>query len=1295
MEKALSCERNYDWKSATELYRTVLALLLESRDISKAAEIQEKIGFCIFKDAFQALTNLSFKALVRKASEAYKSALELYKETAYHEKNEKVKEAKAELAFINSWLESDSTKMSKLLNKWWSLKKEVLQDYEDKKNLLDVGRICNDLLEGSFQNRFHLFINWCDIIRESEDCLAIGEKSIEVLSKVRDQYQLARAYCWTSWYYSFSAAFRVSDDQIDELKQKSIDYSKKAVELSEEVGDAWLKGWSNHSSGFAAIVNDEDVYKFSVISRKESAITRDNRLLAETIMWASRLLSVGSRYSEDPYKRKEMLEKSLEYANEALEYYRIIQNPSTVVQVYSALVDTLTELALLETNFADRKAILKKAVDRGKEFLEENMNEITIAVHSLSIALYLLSKITVKTEEKKKVLQEALDYRLKYIEYLGETCPLHYFMQSKAQDHLASIRAELAKIETTKTKKIQLLRSAVSTMEKSLDFAGKDVIDHSGKWISASYGGSHFRFGEILIQLYTLTKEKKLLVRAIEASKEAAELFIKAELVTRAAESYWQNARTLGQLGKHAKAAENYQEAAEKYKQANQKIPKLYDFYKNYSLYMQAWSQIEKARHNHLLECYDDARAEYEKSAQLHEQSEPWSYLAPNYQAWARMEKAEDLSRNEKTEEARRVFQQACSLFSSAKDSIEAKVIEIKEPDEKSMASKLIGASDLRRRYCEVRVNIEEAKILDRKGDYNQSSDIYRTAAQNLKQIITQLETEEEKKELKLILTLCLAWERLSQAEEHASPETYLEAAQYFDEAKSHSSSKRTTQLAMGNSSFCRGLAAGTKFQTTLETTEHTIAKRHMEKAATFYFQAGYETASEYAKATLRLFDAYVYMNNAETELDPKKRAKCYVMAERLLQVSAGSFIKAKQPEKKAEVQKILERVKDERSLASTLNEVLHAPAIASSSASFEALGATSEESVGLKRFEHADIQSKIFLSIHEVRVGENVNVEIELLNTGKEAALVTEIENFVPKGFAIVKKPEIYRLENGNLNMKGKMIPPLRTEGVKIVLRPEGKGQFDLKPKVNFLDEFGNSRFSKSEPLVLKVKEIIEPDRIATGTKVLDCLLLGGIPNNYAIALTAPPSDERNKVVRNFLEIGNSNSQVTFYITTETKNIDKLLHDSQSNFHLFLCSPNRKIKLPDLPNLHRFYNKTDLNNLNIALVKAFRCVDQKKNPKRICIEIVSDVLLRYSVETTRRWISELITDLDAKGFTILAIMDPGMHPDDQSNAILNLFDGEISLYQKEDPFECKKFVRIRKLNNQDYIKNPICLTNF
>jgi len=65
---------------------------------------------------------------------------------------------------------------------------------------------------------------------------------------------------------------------------------------------------------------------------------------------------------------------------------------------------------------------------------------------------------------------------------------------------------------------------------------------------------------------------------------------------------------------------------------------------------------------------------------------------------------------------------------------------------------------------------------------------------------------------------------------------------------------------------------------------------------------------------------------------------------------------------------------------------------------------------------------------------------------------------------------------------------------------------------------------------------------------------------------------------------------------------------------------------------------------------------------------------------------------LGAKGFTTLAVINPAMHPSDQATAVIDLFDGEISILQSDDPLDCKKSIHVKKLRNQDYIKNPICL---
>jgi len=336
-------------------------------------------------------------------------------------------------------------------------------------------------------------------------------------------------------------------------------------------------------------------------------------------------------------------------------------------------------------------------------------------------------------------------------------------------------------------------------------------------------------------------------------------------------------------------------------------------------------------------------------------------------------------------------------------------------------------------------------------------------------------------------------------------------------------------------------------------------------------------------------------------------------------------------------------------------------------------------------------VQANLVAGLKEVRVGESFCLTVEFVNAGKEPALLMRVEDFVPPDFIVAKKPEIYRLEESCLNMKGKQIAPLKLVEAKVVLQPSKKGVYNVKPTVHYLDELGRNRVLKLKSVEIKVEEIVLSDRVSTGTKELDALLLGGIPKEYSVALTGSPSDERELVIKNFLEAGVQEEQTSFYVTAETVGLENLFE--KSGFYLFLCNPKPKIKVPNLPNITWLKSKTDLNNLNMALVRASRNVQQKQGVKRIVIGNVSDVLLKDGPEVTRRWLSELVTDLGSKGFTILAVLDPSMHPVDQANAIINLFDGEISLIQTEDPLECVKSVVVRKLRNQDYIKNSICLS--
>jgi KaiC/GvpD/RAD55 family RecA-like ATPase len=1296
LKKAKKSEKKYDWLSAAEGYEKASAIAAKENNWLKAAQLCDQLGFCYFRAAAQAEAYPEFRERIKLAVRAYEQEGSLFEATGNKDQTG-TKHAKAFAAYAQSYLETTAQKRRELLAEWWVLENQVLTAYESAGDLLSVGKTCNRMLEHSNYYRFWLTKNLKERRIVLEEAFILAEKAIQSLSKLNDIYELARAYCFASWFYSWGDEYWELEDKILLLNQKCRDYADKALALSQKTGDAWLISWAHivaWNAAFMCNLNPALGLDFAEKVQKYGKIAKDNFLMGfgnTFIAWSKSALAL---MQEDPDKQKAMCERAAVTAQEGINNFHKINHTVGTPQTYGHLNTVLTTLYSIESDPEKKKAIVKKIIKMNEElyaYLRKGtiLNDFYLLV--LSRNLFFLSKTKGKLEEKRKLLQKAQVYGKRHIALI-ESIYSPFWALAFFYHEFFLVQNDLAKIESNDKKKIGLLSQCIKSIVRSIEIIEKkrSLYSHSGWQTGFLSGLYHEKLGRTIQQVYSLSKKKKRLEKAITAYETASLAFKKVNLPTHAAESFWHIAQLYGQLGEHQEAATNYEGAAQAYGLSTEKIPQLKEFYKNFSYYMLAWSHIEQAMYKHSVEEYDEAREHYENAAKLHEASEPWRFLAPNYFAWATMEEAEMLSRRESTQQAKKIFQKALKQFSIAEKSVKQKLGGITSADEKEMVQRMLKASDLRRKFCQARIFVEEGKLFDRTGKYLQSAKRYGEAVKKIETIIEQLESEAERREVRLMGVLCRAWEKMANAEETTSSESYVEAAKLFEQAKDLSVTKSKSLWALGNSSFCKGLAAGIRYQSSLDITEHAEAKGLMKSAATSYLQAGVKSAAEYAKATQRLFDAYRFMNEAEREVNQEKRAKQYQMAENLLQISAGSFMKAKQPEKTMQVQKILESVREERDLAVSLNEVLHAPAVASTTKSFGTPTPTSEVSVGLERFEHANVQANLIASARQVKVGESFCLTVEFVNAGKEPALLIRVEDFVPPDFTVIKKPEIYRLEESCLNMKGKQIAPLKLVEAKLVLQPSKKGIYQLKPTFHYLDELGQNRSLQLKSVEIKVEEIILADRVSTGTKELDSLLLGGIPKEYAVVLTGPPSDERELIIKNFLEAGVGEGQTSFYVTTEANGLDRLLE--KSGFYLFLCNPKPKIKLPDLPNVFKLLGKTDLTNLNIALLKAYRSVEQSSK-KRVCLDIVSDVLLHHGAETTRKWISELITDMVSKGFTVLAVLDPSMHPSDQANAILNLFDGEVSLYQTEDPLECKKSIQVKKLRNQDYIKNPICLT--
>lgn len=236
------------------------------------------------------------------------------------------------------------------------------------------------------------------------------------------------------------------------------------------------------------------------------------------------------------------------------------------------------------------------------------------------------------------------------------------------------------------------------------------------------------------------------------------------------------------------------------------------------------------------------------------------------------------------------------------------------------------------------------------------------------------------------------------------------------------------------------------------------------------------------------------------------------------------------------------------------------------------------------------------------------------------------------------------------------------------------------------------NLRYIESGDVAdLQLKSV---NHISTGFTHLDELLCGGIPLNFAVVLTSPSCDEKDSLIKSFLETGVINGEATFYVTIDPNFVRGLVIRFPSNFYLFDCNPHVDGVIRSAPNVFKLNGIENLTEMYIALTKAIRNLDSSvKDSRRICLNIISDVLLHHRSVQTRKWLIELITKLKSQLFTVLAVVDSQMHSPEELYAVLNLFDGEINIKEKETEKGLQKILRVKRMSNQKYIKDELLLT--
>jgi hypothetical protein len=1081
LSRAKEQEILYDWSGAAETYSDLLSKIPKD-NVLRRGSIRESIANASYCAAFQSDSLQEFRSRIDKALEDYQKTLDSYKESGERKANARMARCQAMIDFIRFWSSEKGPDKKRAILEAWRLAKESIAEFEGQSELLESILTLNSMWTTAVFST--MFADDSDgLSRPYLEVVDIGERILQRLPESGNEIHLAATHTIVGILQEISMVVHfIFVNQKQDSRQKASHHWQKAIGLSRERSTIELVNLCRGAAQDLPFGLGRD----ELLAIIENALrmlrpTRDRLKIGFALLCLAYQNEWLVMTIEDSDQLRSHANKVIRYAREANENFAVVSPLSPILSSWyvDPDEDVNAVLAYLEADLAKKREYAQKSFGyssyvRTSEDLGLPL-ETQVAKWFRTLALTELAKTETVPEVRRRVLEEAV--RLgRESEVMGERlAPFPGFESGWALDALGESECELASLVDDPSQKLTIFSQGVLDKRDSVMLIKRKIESSTSPdpGNMSLLGKTQHGLGVRLTTLFELSGDTKNICEASNVLQESAQSYDKAGMPSRAAESNWMAAQTYELLEDYAKASEMFVLASENYKNAIDKMPRLKDLYEDYSKYMQAWSQVEKARFYHSRQDPASSRECWRSAAELHESTQRWRYLSSNYSAWSELEYAEELSRKDRNEEAAVHFSSAAELFQKASVSIKARIGGIEGASEKEVAKKLMEGSRLRQEYCEARTELEQAKVLDGRGDESEASEKFGRAAEALLRIADASGTDKEEAEFRLAAVISKAYQSLSRASAEASSELYAEASQLFGQAKDLASGEKLKLIVMGHGRFCRALEAGTKFTDSGDVALHAVATQNLDSAANYYMKAGLETASEYAKASKLLFDGYECMARANKEVDPARKSKLYSMTEKILQNSSASYVKANQPNKKEQVEKLLVKVHEESELAVSLTEILQAPDNMATIGTLPSIASTLEKAAGLDRFAHADVQVTLVAKPKELHVGQELVLEIELVNAGRGAAQLTKVEETVPKGFMVIQEPEKYRMEDSQINLRGRRLDALKTEDVRLVLKPTAKGKFVLKPRIIYLDESGTCKSCEPAAVEVAVKEM------------------------------------------------------------------------------------------------------------------------------------------------------------------------------------------------------------------------------
>jgi tetratricopeptide (TPR) repeat protein len=1065
--------RGFRWIKAARAYRKYLATNPRSSGIERGV-VLERISLYRFKAAMQSRTQTGFRRGIASALSSCEDSSDCFKELG-DARQAYVLRCQATSAYLNHWLAKSPRDKKRQLDRSWDLTKKSLRRFEQSKQYREFAETYNQLsvaaslaseLDRNLQARITTIMS----------AIEHGRKTIGILRSTPNKTELATALVRTALFLDGLIDCISDQEKIRGHQTEAGRFWGEGLRTSKESA---LREFCRPPQGFYRILSPPESLKISDEALRIAVRERDNFAIGWIVDKLAKWNFFAAVSTEDHKRVLRMHRKALSFAEKAALKYEKINFVSPVTGVlwaHSPYVEYFSQIATYENDPNRRRLLQEKSVRSVRELIKlaeksEHLHVIAYAFHNGGKTETVLADMETNVRRKRELLRSALNHRISAVRTVNQIDPVLSWNRAAMLLNLADSQAKFAGLQESARKRRELLREAALNTDRGLRQATAfvNMFEHPENHVlNGQLGLFHLRYGRLLEELSSITKDNRYLRRSAKEYTSASDCYKGVSRYEKLAESYWRAAEIYDRLQANNLAAEDFELSSNSYTILGRQVPQLKEYSQDYALYMRAWNRIELARSRHRESQYAASSRAYNMAARLHRSTKRWRFLAPYYSAWSKLEFGESLSQNGRHEEAIEAFQKATELFSASRVVAKQRLSLLDQPDERTMVERLVGTAS--EDYCRARITLEEALLAENRDERHASFEKFGLASEKLRAISTVSRSELDRRETGFLSTLCRAWQLSDKAELEDSTGPLDEARALFAKARKMGMTESARGLASGHEGFCQAQIASRKFVQTLRPEHYQEASLRLDQAAEHYRQSGFLTASYHAIGRKLQLDAYVRLNEASNERDQKKKAQLYKIASDLLLKSAQAFLKAQQPKKRKQALGLLKKARAESNMAFRLTEMLNEASAPPSNVAFPSLEQGNERAVGLDRFEHADIEASLARTKFVAKG--DIEFEVDILNIGDRPITLLNIgattdggEILVPTDMSRVLVRRPYH----------KAVDPAKVETVRLLIRPKKEGLVKIKPWMVFVDERGQQRERILEPTVVATSRIIE----------------------------------------------------------------------------------------------------------------------------------------------------------------------------------------------------------------------------